>query len=265
MKIKTAPQTIKMVLTRPQKLAIYTRDKFRCTLCNKDLSGCNYNEIKTAQFYFSETRVLPGNHITVCAPKCIKRGTINIRRYRDLVFNSPYLKDMETRLNATLNTDHAKKVLSGSLPGINPWDTYKVKKAKDIGVRKIESTTQGNQNISRLTRLAIYIRDDFKCLYCWKSLRKENPLNITLNCFIPVPTGRRIPENLVTCCKLCSLKKRNKDWRKELLKGGKLQRVETNLDRPLAVYKNTARAVLEGESEAFPNPWKIDSKIKVSE
>lgn len=60
-------------------------------------------------------------------------------------------------------------------------------------------------NEKRVTRLAIFLRDDFRCCYCNLDLRHAPTGGITLDHVIPRSlAGKWCPENLVTACEFCN-------------------------------------------------------------
>lgn len=63
----------------------------------------------------------------------------------------------------------------------------------------------GGKWIEQGLRLAIYIRDDFTCIYCHSSE------NLSLDHILPYSEfGSDDPSNLVTCCMTCNSKRGNK-------------------------------------------------------
>ena len=65
--------------------------------------------------------------------------------------------------------------------------------------------------IQPVKRLAIYLRDDFRCVYCGRELRKCKPCEITLDHVVSRSHGGgNESENLVTACKSCNCARRDK-------------------------------------------------------
>jgi len=55
------------------------------------------------------------------------------------------------------------------------------------------------------TRLAIYLRDDFRCVWCLTPLAHLHPRNVTLDHAVPRERGgSNAPNNLLTACKTCN-------------------------------------------------------------
>src|SRR5262245_14974451 len=55
------------------------------------------------------------------------------------------------------------------------------------------------------SRLAIYCRDGFRCVYCCRDLHDADPRDITLDHLIAkVDGGSNLPNNLVTSCRTCN-------------------------------------------------------------
>ena len=63
----------------------------------------------------------------------------------------------------------------------------------------------GSNWIRRDKRLAIYLRDQFRCVYCNRNLANVKPKFRTLDHVIPVTRGGSNDEtNLLTACKRCN-------------------------------------------------------------
>lgn len=107
----------------------------------------------------------------------------------------------------------------------------------------------GSNWIRREKRLAIYLRDDFRCVYCGKSLKNvRKPKYRTLDHVIPVINGKpdNTADNLVTCCKACNDSKGARSFM-DFLRGdqAKIDRVIAQLAKPIDVQ--AAKLVLEGK------------------
>lgn len=90
------------------------------------------------------------------------------------------------------------------------------------------------------TRLAIYHRDGFACVYCGTG--SEYGIGMTLDHFEPcLQGGLNHPTNLVTCCRPCNSSKQDISWRvwRERLQqrgvdtAGLVKRVKRQLLRPI--------------------------------
>lgn len=69
----------------------------------------------------------------------------------------------------------------------------------------------GSNWIRKDKRLAIYLRDNWRCVYCQKSLKRSKPKLRTLDHVVPTNEGGSNDEtNLVTCCKSCNDRKQDK-------------------------------------------------------
>ena len=61
-------------------------------------------------------------------------------------------------------------------------------------------------------RLAIYLRDSFRCVYCGKDLHSAKPADVTLDHLEPRSNGGMNHEtNLVTACHACNCTRSDKD------------------------------------------------------
>lgn len=107
-------------------------------------------------------------------------------------------------------------------------------------------------------RTALYIRDQFTCLYCGVDLRDADPQDITLDHLEPrmlgedgrprvkvTADGRPINDasNLVTACRACNCSRGCRPWR-EFAPGGAQIRIVAQVARP--VNYALARALISG-------------------
>ena len=99
--------------------------------------------------------------------------------------------------------------------------------------------------IRKETRLAIYIRDRFSCLYCGKDLRSGDFQDVTLDHLVPRSFGgHNRPSNLVTSCKRCNCSRKDKPWR-EYAPGYSVIRIQRAKRRKL--NRKLAHAIIEGK------------------
>lgn len=71
---------------------------------------------------------------------------------------------------------------------------------------------QGMNWIRPQKRLAIYIRDNFRCCYCHRTLAEG--IQLTLDHLRPyVKGGSNSEMNLVTCCRFCNTSRGVRPWR----------------------------------------------------
>jgi 5-methylcytosine-specific restriction endonuclease McrA len=67
------------------------------------------------------------------------------------------------------------------------------------------------QWIRKEKRLAIYLRDSFRCVYCQKDLRDADPRDIHLDHVLPKSDGGSNKEtNLITSCAACNCSRQDK-------------------------------------------------------
>lgn len=91
-------------------------------------------------------------------------------------------------------------------------------------------------------RLAIYVRDSFRCLYCGTDLRQAAPADITLDHLLPRSAGgTNEATNLVTACRSCNSARGNRPWI-DYATGGARDRIEQLRHEPLNL--ELARALL---------------------
>ena len=58
------------------------------------------------------------------------------------------------------------------------------------------------------TRLAIYLRDRFQCVYCLRDLHGADPRDVTLDHVVTGHADHR-PANLVTACRSCNSRRQD--------------------------------------------------------
>lgn len=114
--------------------------------------------------------------------------------------------------------------------------------------QKIRAEQTSRPNWCRpLKRLALYIRDGFRCAYCGEDLRDAAPAEMGLDHLTPwTRGGSNDPSNLVTCCRSCNSSRKDRPWR-EFATGGAVERILKLRRRRLNVA--LARAILAGEAE----------------
>jgi 5-methylcytosine-specific restriction endonuclease McrA len=98
-------------------------------------------------------------------------------------------------------------------------------------------------------RLAIYLRDSFRCVYCCGDLHGAHPTDITLDhVAAQADGGSNGPDNLVTACRSCNCSRQDKPL-------AKFAGVETRKDirrltaRAIGRYRTLAKAIIAGETE----------------
>jgi hypothetical protein len=93
-------------------------------------------------------------------------------------------------------------------------------------------------------RLAIYIRDGFRCLYCGTDLRDASPADVTLDHLVAKDAGgSNEADNLVTACRRCNCSRGSRVWT-EFAPGGAHDRITATIARPLNI--ELARAIIAG-------------------
>ena len=121
---------------------------------------------------------------------------------------------------------------------------------------KTKSASNGRQNgrykgvcCRKNLRLAIYLRDSFRCVYCCKDLHGAHPTDITLDHVTPdADGGSNEPSNLVTACRRCNCSRQDKPL-------AKFAGPETRADirrltrRSITRYRRMADAIINGETE----------------
>jgi 5-methylcytosine-specific restriction endonuclease McrA len=96
-------------------------------------------------------------------------------------------------------------------------------------------------------RLAIYLRDEFHCVYCGKNLHRAKQEDVTLDHLTPDSKGgSNEPKNLVTACRRCNCSRQDKPWR-QYATGGAVQHIQKVVRRQIRGYRDLAKAILEGK------------------
>lgn len=105
---------------------------------------------------------------------------------------------------------------------------------------------RGSKWIRPAKRLAIYLRDGFRCAYCGEDLRGAAPSEVTLDHLVPRCEGGSNHEtNLVTACKSCNSARGAKPWA-EYATGGAVARIGRQV--LVALNLPLAKAILAGEA-----------------
>lgn len=94
-------------------------------------------------------------------------------------------------------------------------------------------------------RLAIYLRDGFRCLLCDRDLHGADPRDITLDHVVPRCRGGGNGEgNVYTCCLSCNSSRADKSLRAHAGAPG-VAHVRRHTRRKLARYRTMASALLD--------------------
>jgi len=111
------------------------------------------------------------------------------------------------------------------------------------GIRR--ENWNGSNWIRKDKRLAIYLRDQFRCIYCNRNLANVPARDRTLDHVVPVASGGdNEPTNLVTCCTRCNERKGDKSLWEQATDPQVVTRVCEALDRP--INRALAKAILDG-------------------
>ncbi len=107
-------------------------------------------------------------------------------------------------------------------------------------------------------RLAIYLRDGFKCVYCGADLHGASKLDVTLDHVHPFSKGgENTPDNLVTACRSCNCSRGARslnDYADPSTKAA----VKRQTSRSVRKYKTLARAIIDGDSyESTCDVWEV--------
>ena len=126
--------------------------------------------------------------------------------------------------------------------------------AKKLNQRS-QPTRHGSRNsykgvvVRKDLRLAIYLRDSFRCVYCCCDLHGAAPMDITLDHVVAqADGGSNRPDNLVTACRSCNCSRQDRPLKR-------FADPETRADirrltrRAIGRYRKLAKAIIRGETE----------------
>jgi 5-methylcytosine-specific restriction endonuclease McrA len=115
--------------------------------------------------------------------------------------------------------------------------------------KKLRSPSQPTGQWCRADlRLAIYLRDGFRCLYCCADLHSADPRDITLDHLTPkVDGGSNDPSNLVTACRSCNCSRQDKSL-KQFAGPETIKDIKRHVARKIARYRKLAKALISGET-----------------
>ena len=96
-------------------------------------------------------------------------------------------------------------------------------------------------------RLAVYLRDSFRCVYCVADLHGADPRDITLDHVVAkVDGGSNDSKNLVTACKHCNSSRADQPVSRFASPEARKQ-IKRNTARKIDRYRKLAKAILSGE------------------
>jgi len=99
--------------------------------------------------------------------------------------------------------------------------------------------------IRPVKRLAVYLRDRFRCLGCGRDLRVAKVDDVTLDHFIPRADGGGNREsNVYTSCKSCNCSRQNGP-------ACNVKLIRRQLSKDLTPFKELAVAVMAGEVSKY--------------
>lgn len=103
--------------------------------------------------------------------------------------------------------------------------------------------------LSKTTRLAIYLRDSFTCVYCLADMHGAAPSDITLDHVrAHADGGDESPSNLVTACRHCNCSRRDLPLTRFAGPEAR-QHIRRNTRRSMRPYVRLAKAIFAGATE----------------
>ena len=104
--------------------------------------------------------------------------------------------------------------------------------------------------IRPVSRLAIYLRDGFRCLYCCADLHGADPRDVTLDHLIArVDGGGNTAANLVTACRTCNSSRQDQGWTRFASPEARIE-IRRNVRRSMTTYRALAGAIIRGDTQA---------------
>ena len=110
-------------------------------------------------------------------------------------------------------------------------------------------------------RLAVYLRDDFRCLYCLADLRDADPRDITLDHLTPHSKGgSNEAGNLICACRSCNCSRGDQPVSRFASPEAR-KHIARNKARKIRRYRDMAKALIDGETgEAVEPVIKISAR-----
>ena len=97
-------------------------------------------------------------------------------------------------------------------------------------------------------RLAVYLRDDFRCIYCLADLRGADRFDISLDHLRPHSQGGgNTPENMVCACRSCNCSRGDKPLNR-FAGPETIAHIRRNTKRSIRKYREMAKALISGET-----------------
>jgi 5-methylcytosine-specific restriction endonuclease McrA len=104
---------------------------------------------------------------------------------------------------------------------------------------------KGSGWISKILRVAIYLRDRFTCQYCGRDLHDAHPREVTLDHLTPqCRGGSHDPKNLITACLACNSRRQHTPWTRYAPQGAVL-RIRKTIRR--VPNRALAKALINGD------------------
>jgi 5-methylcytosine-specific restriction endonuclease McrA len=114
---------------------------------------------------------------------------------------------------------------------------------------------KGSGWITRKRRLAIYLRDGFRCVYCTADLTQANPREVTLDHIKPrCQGGSHKARNLVTACITCNSQRQHMTvqaflkvlWTRNVYRQRTMRRIELARTTSIKSYLPLAHDIISG-------------------
>lgn len=114
------------------------------------------------------------------------------------------------------------------------------------------NTTKGYRGVQvrKDLRLAIYLRDNFHCIYCERDLHGAASMDLTLDHLLPDSQGGcNSPKNLVLACRKCNCSRQDMPWRQFAKTEETIKRVIRHTRRQITKYRTLAKAIINGDAD----------------
>jgi len=143
----------------------------------------------------------------------------------------------------------------------------KIAKRKKLDEQRKGTERPTGQWIRTDLRLAIYLRDEFRCVYCGSDLHGAAPTDLTLDhIHLWSKGGENDPTNLITACRSCNCSRGAKSL-SQYADEHTRKAVRRQTRREIRKYRELARSILNGEApeetlQKQPRPWRSRRRTK---
>lgn len=103
-------------------------------------------------------------------------------------------------------------------------------------------------NVRKDLRLAVYLRDDFRCIYCLRDLRDAAPFDVSLDHLVlHSKGGSNAAANMVCACRACNCSRGDQPVSR-FAGPETVKHIRRNTRRSIAKYREMAKALIAGRT-----------------